>query len=116
MTAKLLSERERVLRRSTQPIQGRNSTSVAVLECRVLRDNRPLNTTGNQVGDADSKVSRSPSSLRTLCRRASGACHSQGVDWPESETTISARLSLEPASAQHAPAMVEILADPSLAE
>ena len=52
--------------------------------------------------------------LRTLCRRASGLCHSQGMDWPASEPIITARLLLEPLSVEHAPSMIEVLADPSL--
>ncbi|MBC7595089.1 MAG: GNAT family N-acetyltransferase [Kineosporiaceae bacterium] len=38
------------------------------------------------------------------------------MDWPACEPIISARLLLEPLSVQHAPAMVEVLADPSLYE
>ena len=60
--------------------------------------------------------SRWGSLLRTLCRGASGVCHCQGMDWPESEPIISARLLLEPLSVEHAPVMVKVLADRSLYE
>ncbi|WP_104198621.1 GNAT family N-acetyltransferase [Cryobacterium sp. Y29] len=36
------------------------------------------------------------------------------MDWPASEPIITARLLLEPLSVEHAPAMIEVLADPSL--
>ena len=36
------------------------------------------------------------------------------MDWPASEPIISARLLLEPLSVEHAPLMVEVLAEPSL--
>jgi len=36
------------------------------------------------------------------------------MDWPASEPIISARLLLEPLSVEHAPSMVEVLAEPSL--
>jgi hypothetical protein len=36
------------------------------------------------------------------------------MDWPASEPIITARLSLGPLSVEHAPAMIEVLADPSL--
>ncbi len=52
--------------------------------------------------------------FRTLCRRLSGLCHPQGMDWPTSEPILSARLLLEPLSVEHAPSMVDVLADPSL--
>jgi RimJ/RimL family protein N-acetyltransferase len=38
------------------------------------------------------------------------------MDWSASEPIISARLLLEPLSVEHAPSMIEVLADPSLYE
>ena len=75
-----------------------------------------LGTARNRVDDDDLRVFRSPSGLRIICSWASGVGRYQGTDWSESEPIISARLSLKPLSAQHAPSMVEVLADPSLYE
>ncbi|WP_146071706.1 GNAT family N-acetyltransferase [Cryobacterium sp. Y50] len=38
------------------------------------------------------------------------------MDWPTTEPIISVRLLLEPLSVEHVPAMIEVLADPSLYE
>jgi RimJ/RimL family protein N-acetyltransferase len=38
------------------------------------------------------------------------------MDWPTPEPIISVRLLLEPLSVEHAPAMIEVLADPALYE
>ncbi|TFD64878.1 GNAT family N-acetyltransferase [Cryobacterium sp. Hb1] len=38
------------------------------------------------------------------------------MDWPTTEPIISVRLLLEPLSVEHAPAMIEVLADPALYE
>ena len=48
--------------------------------------------------------------------KTSGLCHSQRMDWPTTEPIISARFLLEPLSVEHAPAMIEVLSDPSLYE
>ena len=61
-------------------------------------------------------MNRKSFAFGTLCRRASGLCHSQRMDWPASTPIITARLLLESLSVEHAPSMIEVLADPSLYE
>jgi RimJ/RimL family protein N-acetyltransferase len=51
---------------------------------------------------------------RVRLKKISGLCHCQRMDWPTTEPIISLRLLLEPLSVEHAAAMIEVLADPSL--